>query len=668
MKRKLLISWFVMWVFSTPSLFPQSSDDIEWESVLETLLSTDEELSSDAREELLIMYESLHSEPLNINTATRDELRELLFLSDEQIEDIHAYIYLHGPMKTLGELQLTGSLDYDTRRMLRLFVYAGDPPQEKERISVKDILGNGRSELIGRMDIPLYLRDGFRPHSAEELKRYPNRAYMGTPLSHSIRYTFNWHNRVRFGISADKDAGEPFGGPNRAGYDFCSPYLLIRDMGVIRELALGNFKAQLGYGLLMGAGFGQGKSTMLSERRTQGLKPHSSTQEYGYLRGAGIAVGGGHTTLTLLGSVTPLDGTLKGDSVISSFKQDGYHRTALEWSKKNNIRQGTVAANVRYGYRGFNLGGTVLYECLSLPYKGHDRYWGLSSDISLGRPRYALSAEFSVSDGKPALICNQTFRLPRGWKVNSLFRAYSPDYFALHSNALAEGSVANEIGLLTGFTYSRGGLKVNGYADLFLFPQARYGASGKSNGMDLRLETDRRLGRRDALYLSARFKSKQKDCRYTGQLEYCWTGRYRLRWTHTGRGGSELKTQILYTRYDFIAEPISNGWAITQSYSGNLIKERLDLNLSAALFMTDSYDSNVSVYESGLRYSYGFMTLSGEGVRLAMTLKWNVVKGFQLNFKAGGTWYMDRDEISQAQQRIDASHKEDLSVQLIRKF
>ena len=604
MKRKLLISWFVMWVFSTPSLFPQSSDDIEWESVLETLLSTDEELSSYAREELLIMYESLHSEPLNINTATRDELRELLFLSDEQIEDIHAYIYLHGPMKTLGELQLTGSLDYDTRRMLRLFVYAGDPPQEKERIIVKDILGNGRSELIGRMDIPLYLRDGFRPHSAEELKRYPNRAYMGTPLSHSIRYTFNWHNRVRFGISADKDAGEPFGSPNRAGYDFCSPYLFIRDMGVIRELALGNFKAQLGYGLLMGAGFGQGKSTMLSERRTQGLKPHSSTQEYGYLRGAGIAVGGGHTTLTLLGAVTPLDGTLKGDS----------------------------------------------------------------SDISLGRPRYALSAEFSVSDGKPALICNQTFRLPRGWKVNSLFRAYSPDYFALHSNALAEGSVANEIGLLTGFTYSRGVLKVNGYADLFMFPQARYGASGKSNGMDLRLEADRRLGRRDALYLSARFKSKQKDCKYTGQLEYCRTGRYRLRWTHTGRGGSEFKTQILYTRYDFIAEPISNGWAITQSYSGNLIKERLDLNLSAVLFMTDSYDSNVSVYESGLRYSYGFMTLSGEGVRLAMTLKWNVVKGLQLNFKAGGTWYMDRDEISQAQQRIDASHKEDLSVQLIRKF
>ena len=65
------------------------------------------------------MYESMHESPLNINTATREELSQLPFLTFKQIEDIHAYIYMHGPMLSLGELQLTGSLDYETRKMLR---------------------------------------------------------------------------------------------------------------------------------------------------------------------------------------------------------------------------------------------------------------------------------------------------------------------------------------------------------------------------------------------------------------------------------------------------------------------------------------------------------------------------------------------------------------------
>ncbi len=670
MNRKLLISWFALLLCPTQQVISQNSVDREWESVLETLLSSDEELSSSDREELLMLYETLHSEPLNINTATRDDLRELLFLTDEQIEDIHAYVYMHGPMKSLGELQLTGSLDFDTRRLLRQFVYAADPPAEKERLNLTDILKYGRNELIARMDIPLYMRDGFRYHSPQELKRYPNRAYLGSRLSHSVRYSFNWHNRIRFGLSADKDAGEPFGGRNRAGYDFYSPYLYLKDLGVIRELVLGNFKVQMGQGLLLGGGFSLGKNMALSNvrRGTQGLKPHASNQEYGYLSGAGVAIGVGHTTFTLLGAYTPFDATIKGDTVIGSFKQDGYHRTELEWSKKQNSYRYTWAAGVRYSYRGLQVGGTALYERLSLPYKGQDRYWGVSADISLGRPRYALAAELSLAGGSTAFICCQTLRLPDSWTATWLLRAYSPDYRDLHSNALAEGDVCNEIGLLTGFSRSGRKLKLSGYADLFMFPEPRYGVSDRSNGMDLRMEADWNIGRRDGLYATARFKAKQKDCKYTEQLEYCLTGRYRLRWTHNCRSGAQLKTQIMFTRYDFIAEPISDGWALTHSYSRSLADDRLDVNVSAALFHTDSYDSNVSVYESGLRYSYGFMTLSGKGVRLAMTVKWHINGSLQLNLKAGGTWYADMDEIGSAQQRIDSCHKEDISLQLISKF
>jgi hypothetical protein len=219
-----------------------------------------------------------------------------------------------------------------------------------------------------------------------------------------------------------------------------------------------------------------------------------------------------------------------------------------------------------------------------------------------------------------------------------------------------------------GFSRSSRKLKLNGYADLFMHPEPRYGASESSNGMDLRVEADWKPGRRDALFVTARFKSKQKDCKYTNRLEYCLTGRYRLRWTHNCINGAELKTQLFYVRYDFIAEPVSNGYTLSQSYSCSLLKDRLEMNLTAAVFYTDSYDSRISVYESGLRFAYNFMSLYGKGGRLAATVKYRFRNGMQLNLKAGGTWYADRDEIGSAQQLIPANHKEDVSLQFISKF
>lgn len=658
---RLLISLFAALTVSVSAYSLNAVTD-GWESVLEILLS-DESISSYDREELCEFYESIHETPLNINTATREELAQLPFLTYEQIEDIHAYIYMHGPMLTLGELQLTGGLDLNTCQILRHFVYAGDVAQKKENPRMADILRNGRNEFIARADIPLYIRDGFRYHSPQELKRYPNRKYLGTPLSHSLRYSFNWNNRIRLGITADKDAGEP-------SYDFWSPYLYLKDTGVFKELAIGKFKAMFGHGLLLGSGFNAGKSMALSSmsRNAQGLKPHSSTQEYGYLSGAGAAVSMNHVTVTMLGAYTRADATLKGDTVISFFKEDGYHRTQLEWSKKRNIALGTLAANIRYSYRGTGFGVTALAERLSHKYRGAGVYTGLSADGFIRRSRYALTAEFSVCNGQTALLASQTVRLRHSWSLNTVLRRYSPDYNALHSNSISEGGTENETGLLMGLNHKSRRVGLSGYADLFMHPQPRSGASHSSNGMELRLETDWNISGNDRLYGTFSFKSKQKDCAYTDRLEYCITCRCRLRWTHNCHNGAQLKTQCYYARYDFIAQPVSNGFALSENYSRSLYKDRLSIDLTCIAFYTQSYDSHVSVYESGLRYAYNFMTLSGKGGRMAVTARYRIGRNMQINLKAGGTIYTDRDEIGSAQQRIDSNHKEDVSLQLIAKF
>ena len=44
-------------------------------------------------------------EPLNLNTATREQLEQFPFLTTRQVEEIQAYIYIHGQMQTIYELK-----------------------------------------------------------------------------------------------------------------------------------------------------------------------------------------------------------------------------------------------------------------------------------------------------------------------------------------------------------------------------------------------------------------------------------------------------------------------------------------------------------------------------------------------------------------------------------
>ncbi|MBO7589343.1 MAG: helix-hairpin-helix domain-containing protein [Bacteroidaceae bacterium] len=656
-------------VFSARLSGSVNPDDLSWESVLEELIP-DEELPEAALEQLVEFYEQLHASPLNINTATSDELESLKILSPSQIEAIHAYIYMYGPMKTLGELQLTGGLDWRTRQILRHLVYAGDAIQEKERLSLREMFRYGRSELTLRMDMPLYMRDGFREHTAEELARYPNRSYLGGRLSHKIRYSFNWKGRIRAGFTADKDAGEPFGGRNRAGYDFWSPYLYISDAGPFKTLVAGNYKAVFGQGLVSGSGFSLGKSMSLTgiPSGQTGLKPHSSVSEYGYFRGAGLTFRAGKAlSITIMGAYTPADAIVKGDSVVSSFKTDGYHRTELEWSRKHNFITASGAANINYRSNGVSVGATVLSERYSLPTVNGIGYTDVSADWSVRRPAFGISGEIALSGGGGAVLTNNMFRIGRKLSSNVLFRYYSPEFNAPRSGAICESDVRNEAGVLIGLTYSGGRLKSDGYVDMFRHPGSGSGAAGPSNGLEIRVNAAWKASRSDNLDATLRFKSKQKECKPTGTFEYCITWRGRLRWDHTFNRTLSCRTQLFWSRYDFLFEPLSDGTGLSLSSDWNP-SPSLSASLQTVFFLTDSYDSSISVYEKGPRYSFGFVTLSGRGGRVVLNLRYKPSARLQFNVKAGSLLYADRDEISSSQQRISSWHKEDINVQLTWKF
>ena len=157
------------------ALFTASAQqEHEWEEYLNEVL-TIEDVGTAAWEELYEQLCELNQHPVDLNHASREQLEQLPFLSAQQVEDIMAYLYQYGPMKSLAELQMIRSLDYQRRRLLTFFVRIDDDEQKQGFPSLKTITQYGRHELMATAKIPFYERRG------------DNEVYKGWPCHMMIR-------------------------------------------------------------------------------------------------------------------------------------------------------------------------------------------------------------------------------------------------------------------------------------------------------------------------------------------------------------------------------------------------------------------------------------------------------------------------------------------------
>ena len=333
-----------------------------WEEFVEKI-SVDEYDDGEDMSPLLEELAGLHEHPFNLNTATKDDLEQLPFLDADEIEEILAYVYRYGPMQSLGELMLIEELDYQTRQFLALFVYVENPVEEKEKLRLKTLLKGGRHEVTSRLDVPLYKRDGYQIPEDEVLLKKPNKVYLGNSLYHNIRYTYQYRNRLFWGFTAEKDAGEPFGSYGNKAYDAYSFHFLLKDCGKLKALALGDYRLGFGEGLVVNSDFSLGKSTLFNMGDTRpSIKKFSSTSETSFFRGMAVTFRFGKVDVSAFYSYLPTDATLRKDGTVSSLKTDGLHRTLLELSKKHNVMEQSAGADVTWNTEYFSLGATAFYN------------------------------------------------------------------------------------------------------------------------------------------------------------------------------------------------------------------------------------------------------------------------------------------------------------------
>lgn len=654
------------------------AQDYSWVEFVEKI-STDEDFENENLEILLEVLSELHEHPFNLNTATKEDLEQLIFLNENDVEAILAYIYRYGPMQSLGELKLVTSLDYKVIRFLPLFVYVAPVTMNnKEDFRLKNLWKNGNNRLITQFNIPLYQRNGYRKYPDEILLKNPNKVYLGNALYHSLRYQYQYKQRVYWGFTAEKDAGEPFGHYGNWSYDAFSFHLLLKDCGKLKTLVLGDYRLNFGEGLVVNTNFALGKLAVLNKQGSASpVNKFSSVTETDFFRGVAATFRWRDFDLSAFYSYLPQDATLNDDETLSSLKTDGLHRTLLELSKKHNVKGQTAGANVTWNTRWITWGVTGVYQHFNRAfspgttlyrryYPKGNRFVNLSTNYRLRYRHLLFSGETAYSHVYHgwATLNKMIYRWNNDYQITVLQRLYTYQYVALHAKAFSEGgTVKNESGWYVGGEMNpRNELKLGAYVDYFYFPWPKLGITHSSHGVDATGYAD--WAPHKQWNVSCRYQFKRKE-------------RYEEPYTY-----HKLKGQIIYLpwekgnfvftgRYTRVVDRYgrrADGYLCGSTLNCKMNKERMRLSLSGAYFDSKDHKAPMSFYEPGLLYAFSFLSFYGQGMRLALNFRWDIHKNWTVIGKYGRTHYFDRPHIGLGTQRIEGNRQNDLYFQLRCKF
>lgn len=561
---------------------------------------TAEDAASEGWQQTYDLLSDLVQHPININTATREQLEAIPFLSAQQVEELMAYLYRYAPMQSTAELRMMTLLTPAQRELLSYCVYTGE-------IAPKRYLHH---ELTATAKLPL-------------------------SNGHWFRYQLQYGDRLKAGLVGDVDADEPFfTGPNRWGYDYYAPYLQLNHYGCIETLVLGSYKVSMGMGLVMNNSFSLGKIAMLQNlgRSTNTLRAHASRTEYA-LQGAGatLKLGRGWQATAFVGYV-PMDATLNSDGSARTILTTGYHRTETEISKKHNMHAVKTGGTLRYTGHGLHVGLNALYVHLNRPLQPNTKqlynlykpqgssFMNMSADYGFANRRWALNGETAVDGhGHLATINSVSLTMNNGLTLMALQRYYQYRYESLDAQSYSDGgSVQNESGVYVGATWQLSTKwQIAAYADWAYFPWVRFRQPAGTRTADYLLQGTYTSG---SWKLSGRYRLKAT------QQEH----RSRLTAEYTPTHGLAVRTQL---DGDYCKTGEELGGMLSESLAYTY--KWLRLNAGAGYYHTDGYNSRLYVYENGPLYTYAMQQLYGDGIRYWLMLRAKAGQSVLLTAKLG---------------------------------
>jgi hypothetical protein len=624
-------------------------------------------------------YAQLFSNPINLNTATAEELRLLNLLTESQIKNLLQH-RKDAPFISVYELQSLAEFDLNTIYKIIPFVVVTSPDRTLDSRFLKRVADNKNTYLVTRYERGREQGEGYTSENTEtKFKGSPDKAY--------IRFRSSKPNDFSLGFTAEKDPGEKImwaPKQNQYGVDYLSWHAQVINKKHVRNLIVGDYQCQFGQGLILGNAFGLGKGgeTVSTTRKSNlGFMPYTSVNEAGYLRGAAgtfplnrrIFVSGFYSSTKRDASVD--EGELPSFSTIAV---TGLHRNKRELAQRKNVAETIYGSVLNFKTDALDAGVIVQHIEYSIPvvkdpspynqfaFRGNENSNGsFFLNYNFHNVSFFAEAGKSLHAGS-ALVAGALASLHPNVDMSVLFRKYDRDFYGFYANAFSENTTAqNETGMYWGWKYRiTKKYSAAGYIDLFTFPWLKFRTYKPSNGKEFLLRLNYQPSRKINTFVQFRQEAKDRNNGDDTKLYQTSQGVKKNLWLNFDyplSANLRMKTRGQFSTYSF-GKQTTSGMALTQDLSFSVGK--LQVSARYALFDTDDFDNRQYVYENDVWLAYSLPAYFGTGVRSYVLLEYKLTRQVSLWARYARMRYTDRTQTGSGADLIDSNITNDFKFQV----
>ncbi|MFO7895707.1 MAG: hypothetical protein R6U84_02090 [Candidatus Cloacimonadales bacterium] len=548
--------------------------------------------------ELFQQLDEYEQHPLNINTATAQQLKTFIWLSEDEIAQIIA-LRRQADFNSAQDLAKTGIAEINLDALLPYIKFEPSP-----KLNFSYLLRLELSEKKMQLDSPL-------------------------KLLQKLEMTYD---NSRWGLVTQKDAEE-------TNYlDYYSYFWEVQHRDL--HLILGKYRIMLGQGILFAPKLGISKSaaaTSVGGNRNQLFRPYTSSYEIWELQGAALEWDYRNLKFATFGSFNQLTANL-ADGVITSFDQTGIH---LDADKKHNVDEVVAGAIVGLSYRESKIDlyfASQNFDREIADDKNKYLAWGSSFYLLTGD--YPFLAEYAQAAGKHALLVGKKWGEARLRQL-LLYRYYQADFPTWHGKPFAaQNNFENENGLYYGLTYLPATrFKINAYFDFWQHQEPRYLEKMPTSNSEQLLQAEYKINQHNfRIRLQHKFKERQINLDESMIRDFQRTT-FRFDWL------KDLGNFSLKQRYEFSSEYLPNQqlWKDGELFFSQLQYQSQRLQLIGRIAV---YQSKILLYmyENNVSGIMQNRILSGDGITAFVVIKAHLTSALEIQAKLS-------DNLSKSKQR-----------------
>ena len=578
----------------------------------------------------------------DINSITEVELLGLNILSPQQIINFIIYRKTLGSFISLLELQAVPGWDIETIKAVinKLKIKYGIETTKP----FPKILRDGKNLILFRTGGKSFdtLVNGVMKGRNNMVNRYKQ----------LIKYSLDIPERIKCGITIEKDAGEK----NIA--DHLSGYLNFASKRILKDIFIGDYTVNIGQGLIQWQGYSMGPSNQLSSGFRQGplIRPHRGTDENKFHRGVAFVFHKKGITLSLLGSSQHVDANIILDpatnqKTISSFSVSGLHISNSEIDDKKTASKKTIGGSLKFKYTktiiGFNHLSTFFdtpiqkrnepYNSFSM--KGN-MYKNTSIDFSTNIASGFLFGEAAV-DGKlnSGFIVGMLKSIDTRLDIAFIYRNISKEYRSFQSNAFTQNTDANnERGRFVNVNFRiNSKTKIEAFTDRYINTWPQYYNDGVRRGNIISIQYSWDPSKKTGLYVRLQSKEKNNNAKLdnnkTNLLGIERISNCRIHFSFSPHNFLLVRHRTELSLFSGEFQHTERGFLsfIELIYKPMLKAYSISARISA--IETGGYNSRIYAYERDILYYYAIPSLYNVGYRNYILFNYKISKHLQIWLK-----------------------------------